>query len=61
LPLPTGERAGFEGLAYFGYDPSARVLGTVTPVEPATLATSGDNAYRFTRFAKALSNLAASR
>ncbi len=54
-PLPAEERAGFGGLAYFGYDQSARVLATVAPVEPATLdvATSGEGTYRFTRFAKA--------
>jgi uncharacterized protein len=54
-PLPAGERAGFEGLAYFGYDPSARVLATVAPVEPATLdiATSGAEPFRFTRVANA--------
>lgn len=54
-PLPAGERAGFRGLAYFDYDPSARVLATVAPLEPATLdlATSGDVPYRFTRFGAA--------
>jgi uncharacterized protein (DUF1684 family) len=54
-PLPDGERAGFRGLAYFGYEPSARVLATVAPVEPVTLdiATSGNGAYRFTRFGNA--------
>jgi uncharacterized protein (DUF1684 family) len=54
-PLPAGERAGFGGLAYFGYDPSARVLATVAPVEPATLdiATSGEEPFRFTRVGNA--------
>jgi hypothetical protein len=54
-PIPAGERAGFKGLAYFDYDPSAHVLATVTRLEPATLdiATSGEDPYRFTRFAKA--------
>jgi uncharacterized protein len=54
-PLPHGERAGFRGLAYFDYEPSARVLATVAPVEPVTLdiATSGNGAYRFTRFGNA--------
>jgi uncharacterized protein (DUF1684 family) len=59
-PLPAGERAGFGGLPYFGYDPSARVLATVAPLEPATLeiATSGEGTYRFTRFGKAAFELA---
>jgi uncharacterized protein len=54
-PLPEGERAGFRGIAYFDYEPSARVLATVAPVEPVTLdiATSGNGAYRFTRFGNA--------
>jgi uncharacterized protein len=54
-PLPDGERAGFRGVAYFDYEPSARVLATVAPVEPVTLdiATSGNGAYRFTRFGSA--------
>ena len=54
-PLAADERAGFRGLPYFDYDPAARVLATVTPVEPATLAvrTSRDGEYRFTRFATA--------
>jgi uncharacterized protein (DUF1684 family) len=54
-PLPASERARFSGLAYFGYDPSARVLATVAPLEPATLdiATSGEEPYRFTRFGDA--------
>ena len=54
-PLPAGERADFRGLACFGYDPSARVLATVAPLEPATLeiATSGEAAFRFTRFGTA--------
>ena len=54
-PLPAGERARSGALSYFGYDPSARVLATVAPLDPATLdiATSGEGAYRFTRFATA--------
>jgi uncharacterized protein (DUF1684 family) len=54
-PLPEGERAGFRGLAYFEYEPSARVLATVVPVEPMTLdiRASGNGAYRFTRFCNA--------
>jgi uncharacterized protein (DUF1684 family) len=54
-PLPARERARFGGLAYFGYDPSARVLATIAPLAPAMLdiATSGEVPYRFTRFGKA--------
>ncbi len=55
-PLPAGERASFSGLAYFDYDPSARVLATVAALEPATLdiATSGEAPYRFTRVGRAI-------
>lgn len=58
-PLPAGERARFSGLPYFGCNPSARVLATVAPLEPATLgiATSGAEPYRFTRFGKAVFEL----
>ena len=51
-PLPEAERAAFEGLSYFDYDPAARVLATVTPVETTTfeLPSSTDEAYRFSRF-----------
>ena len=54
-PLPAGERADFTGLDYYDYDPSARVLATVDPLEPATLeiATSGEEPFRFTRFGRA--------
>jgi len=54
-PLPAGEREGFTGLEYFDYDPSARVLATIEPLEPATLeiATSGEEPFRFTRFGTA--------
>ena len=54
-PLPEGEREGFRGLGLFDYDPSARALATLEPIEPATLeiGTSRDSTYRFTRFARA--------
>ena len=54
-PLPEDQRASFRGLAYFDYDPSARLLATVVSVEPVTLdiTTSDNNAYRFTRFGNA--------
>jgi uncharacterized protein len=51
-PLPEAERSGFEGLPYFDYDRSARVLAEVSEAEPKTyeIGTSGDGAYAFTRF-----------
>ena len=54
-PLPESERGSFRGIDYFDYDPAARVLATVAEDEPATLeiATSGNGAYRFTRFGRA--------
>jgi len=59
-PLPEPERGSFRGLPYFDYDPSARVLATVRPSEPVTLeiGTSGNGAYRFTRFGEAAFELA---
>ena len=59
-PLPDDERASFEGLDYFDYDPAARVLATVEPVEPATLeiATSDGGTFSFTRFGNAAFELA---
>ncbi len=56
-PIPERERAGFPGLPFFGYDPSARVLAEVTPAqaERYDIATNGEagGSYRFTRFAQA--------
>jgi uncharacterized protein len=52
-PLPEAERDGFDGLPYFGYDPSARVIAEVEETEPERydIATSGEgDAYAFTRF-----------
>jgi uncharacterized protein (DUF1684 family) len=62
-PLPESERASFGGLPYFDYEPSARVLATVEPVEPVTLdiGTSQDGAYRFTRFGNATFELGGER
>ncbi len=59
-PLPDEERASFEGLDYFGYDPAARVLAEVEPVEPATLeiGTSDGSTFSFTRFGNATFELA---
>ncbi len=54
-PIPEPDRASFEGLPLFDFDPSARVLAEVLPAEPQRydIATSGDGAYSFTRFAEA--------
>jgi uncharacterized protein len=62
-PLPERERASFRGLPYFGYDPSARVLATVDPVEAVTLdiSTSQDGVYRFSRCGSASFELAGER
>jgi uncharacterized protein len=52
-PLP--ERASFTGLPYFDYDPALRLLAAVEPAERVRreIATSGEQPYSFTRFAKA--------
>jgi uncharacterized protein len=54
-PIPPSERDAFGGLAYFDYDPRLRVLALVEPAERVQreIATSGDEPYRFTRFATA--------
>ena len=59
-PLGDEERASFRAIEYFDYDPSARVLATVVPVEPVTLdiGTSQDGVFRFTRFGTAAFALA---
>jgi hypothetical protein len=53
-PIPTGERASFDGLPCFEYDPALRVLGSVEPAEPVLreIATSGERPYTFRRFAR---------
>jgi uncharacterized protein (DUF1684 family) len=52
-PLAADARASFGGLAYFDYDPAARVAAAVEPAEPESydITTSGQDggAYRFTR------------
>ncbi|MEX0790141.1 MAG: DUF1684 domain-containing protein [Actinomycetota bacterium] len=35
-PIPVGDRDGFSGLTYFDYNPAARVIAAVEPVEPST-------------------------
>jgi uncharacterized protein (DUF1684 family) len=54
-PVPEAERPGFAGLAYFQYDPAARVLAEVAPLpaEPANLPSSTSSEFSFTRFALA--------
>ena len=54
-PLPQETRAGFSGLPYFDYDPELRVLATVEPADRLRrdIATSGEQPYSFTRFARA--------
>jgi uncharacterized protein len=53
-PLPAGERASFAGLPYYDYDPSLRVLAAVEAAERTRreIATSGEEPYSFTRFAR---------
>jgi hypothetical protein len=59
-PLQAERRAGFDGLPYFDYDPTLRVLGAVEPAERERreIATSGEDPYAFTRFARARFELA---
>jgi len=54
-PLPEAARRAFAGLAYFDYDPAARVEAEVEGVAPARyeIATSTGSSYQFTRFAVA--------
>jgi uncharacterized protein len=52
-PIPKEERALFDGLDYFAYDPALRVAASVEPADAKhyEIATSGDGTYGFTRFA----------
>jgi uncharacterized protein (DUF1684 family) len=54
-PIPPSERRGFPGLAYFDYDPSARVLADLTSSDGAVheIETSTGSAYRFLRIGTA--------
>lgn len=58
-PLPEEQRHSFEGLHYFDYDPSARVLAEVIPSEPKhfEIGTSDGGSYGFTRFGTVELNL----
>lgn len=52
-PIPAAEREAFKALAYYDYDPDARVLADVEDAEPEhfDIQTSGDGGtYGFTRF-----------
>ena len=54
-PLTPEQRASFSGVPYFDYDPALRLLADVEPAEPERrdIATSGEQPYSFTRFARA--------
>jgi uncharacterized protein (DUF1684 family) len=61
-PLPEEKRRTFTGLAYFAYDPGARVLADVGPCAPELLEIATDSSsYRFTRFTVASFELYAHR
>ena len=53
-PLTAEARATFTALPYFDYDPALRVVGAVEPaaLERREIATSGEEPYAFTRFAR---------
>ena len=52
-PLPAEDRERFDGLRYFDYDPSFRVLGRIesAPAKRYDIETSGEGTLTFTRFA----------
>ena len=54
-PLPAETRTRFSGVPYYDYDPALRVLADVEPAprERREIATSGEQPYAFTRFARA--------
>jgi hypothetical protein len=54
-PVPAAARAGFPGLAYYAYDPAARVLAELEDLEaaPQPIETSGLQPLLFRRFARA--------
>ncbi len=58
-PLSAEARASFTGVPYYDYDPSLRVLAAVEPAERERreIATSGEEPYLFTRFARAFFEL----
>jgi uncharacterized protein (DUF1684 family) len=52
---PQSPRPGYEGLAYYGYDPDARVLAELEDIEalPLAIETSGPEPMLFKPFARA--------
>lgn len=52
-PLPENRRADFQGVQYFDYDASFRVLGRLRDFPPKryNIETSGEGTFSFTRFA----------
>jgi uncharacterized protein (DUF1684 family) len=58
-PLPEERRASFQGIPLYPYDPALRVLGAVEPAERVRreIATSGEQPFVFTRFARVLFEL----
>ena len=54
-PIPAESRHDFRGLPLYPYDPALRVSATVEPAarELREIATSGEQPYSFTRFARA--------
>jgi uncharacterized protein len=50
-PIPSDQRAGFESLRYFDYDPGFRVLASIEAVEATSyeVQTSGKESFEFTR------------
>jgi uncharacterized protein (DUF1684 family) len=59
-PLPVAQRSAYPGVPLYDYDPALRVLGRVeaTDREPREVATSGEEPYSFTRFARVRFELA---
>src|SRR5919204_740671 len=54
-PLPAESRTSFDGLEYWPYDPSARVLAELEDIEapPQAVTTSGTEEILFRPFARA--------
>ena len=59
-PLPVAQRSAYQGVPLYDYDPALRLLGTVeaTDRERREVATSGEEPYSFTRFARVRFELA---
>jgi uncharacterized protein (DUF1684 family) len=54
-PLTDADRATFDGLAYYAYDPALRVEGALEPASPTSseLPSSGDSPILFDRIGRA--------